>query len=162
MTVFAAGPGPYGRHVTITIMASRGVWRRSKAATLLLLLSCISVSLAAMTLHGAGATFPAPLYEAWSTSYALKSGVEVVYEAVGSGLGVDRLRAGKVDSGASDAPLPPQELRSEGLLQFPVVVGGVVPIMNVTGIPPGRLKMTGRVLADVYLGKIRRWNEAPI
>src|SRR5215510_74757 len=132
-----------------------------RAAALFALL-CAGVASAGVTLHGAGATFPAPLYEAWGTAYALKSGVEVVYEAVGSGEGLDRLRAGKVDFGASDAPLTAQELGSQGLLQFAVVVGGVVPILNVTGIPPGRLKITGHVLADVYLGKIRKWNEAPI
>jgi len=143
-------------------MTSRRVLHRGKAATLLMVLCCGAVSATGVTLRGAGATFPAPLYEAWGTAYALKSGVEVVYEAVGSGQGLDRLRAGKVDFGASDAPLTAQELRSEGLVQFPVVVGGVVPIMNVTGIPPGRLRITGHVLADVYLGKIRKWNEAPI
>jgi phosphate transport system substrate-binding protein len=135
---------------------------RRVAATLLAVLCAGVASAAGVTLRGAGATFPAPLYDAWGTAYALQSGVEVAYEAVGSGRGLDRLRAGKVDFGASDAPLTADELRSEGLQQFPVVVGGVVPVMNVTGIPPGRLKMTGRVLADVYLGKIRRWNEAPI
>jgi phosphate transport system substrate-binding protein len=143
-------------------MVPRRVLQLSKSATLSTLLCCISASAAATTLRGAGATFPAPLYEAWATAYALKSGVEVVYEAVGSGRGLDRLRTGQVDFGASDAPLTAQELRSQGLVQFPVVVGGVVPILNITGIAPGRLKMTGRVLADIYLGKIRRWNEAPI
>ena len=159
---FAAEAVPRCRRVTITHMVSRSVLHRTNAATLLAVLCCSAASAATVTLRGAGATFPAPLYQAWGTAYTLKSGVEVVYEAVGSGLGLDRLRAHQIDFGASDAPLTAQELSSEGLVQFPVVVGGVVPIINVTGIPPGRLKMTGRVLADVYLGRIRRWNEAPI
>src|SRR5215813_9543833 len=140
MTVFGAGTVPHHRRVTIAIMLGRRVLQAGKAATLVIVLSSAVGTAAAVTLHGAGATFPAPLYAAWGMAYTLKSGVKVVYDAVGSGLGVERLRSGKVDFGASDAPLPEEELRSKGLLEFPVVVGGVVPVINITGIPPGRLK----------------------
>jgi phosphate transport system substrate-binding protein len=162
MTVFGAGTVPRDRRVTIATMLVAQALHAAKAAAPLLVLSCTVATAAAVTLHGAGATFPAPLYEAWGTAYALTSGVEVVYDAVGSGLGIERLRSGQVDFGASDAPLSAQELRSGGLLEFPVVVGGVVPVVNITGIPSGRLKLTGRVLADIYLGSIRRWNDAAI
>src|SRR5215469_9053645 len=95
----AAGAVPRCRRVTITLMVSRSVLHCTKAAALLAVLCCSAATAAAVTLHGAGATFPAPLYEAWGSAYALKSGVEVVYEAVGSGLGLDRLRTQQVDFG---------------------------------------------------------------
>jgi phosphate transport system substrate-binding protein len=88
--------------------------------------------------------------------------VRVTYDPVGSGLGLERIRNHSVDFGASDAPLTASELQSSDLVQFPVVVGGVVPVINITGIRPGELKMSGQVLAEIYLGKIRRWNDASI
>jgi phosphate transport system substrate-binding protein len=113
-------------------------------------------------LHGAGATFPAPLYEAWSARYASSTGIAVGYDAVGSGKGVELIRAGTVDFGASDAPLTVQELGASGLLQFPAVIGGVVPVINIRGVKPGELKFNGALLADIYLGRVRRWNDPAI
>jgi phosphate transport system substrate-binding protein len=112
--------------------------------------------------HGAGATFPAPVYAAWAKVYQQSNGVQVSYDAVGSGAGIDRIRRRQVDFGASDAPLTSEELASAQLIQFPVVIGGVVPVINITGIKPGQLKLSGALLADIYLGRIRKWNDAPI
>jgi phosphate transport system substrate-binding protein len=124
-------------------------------------LDCTATS-APEEIHGAGATFPTPAYAAWARSYALVSGVRVIYDAVGSGAGIERIRARAVDFAASDAPLDARELSADGLVQFPVVVGGVVPVINITGIEPGQLKLTGGLLARIYLGTIRRWNDPAI
>jgi phosphate transport system substrate-binding protein len=115
---------------------------------------------AAGPIHGAGATFPAPVYEAWAAAYP--GGLQLSYDAVGSGAGIERIRRRQVDFGASDAPLSAADLASSQLIQFPVVVGGVVPVINITGIKPGGLKLTGAVLADIYLGRIRKWNDTAI
>jgi len=112
--------------------------------------------------HGAGATFPAPVYAAWAKAYQQSNDVQISYEAVGSGAGIERIRQREVDFGASDAPLAPEELARAQLIQFPVVIGGVVPVINITGIKPGQLKLNGALLADIYLGRIRKWNDAPI
>jgi len=117
---------------------------------------------AAAEIHGAGATFPAPVYEAWAAAYEQSSGIDIRYDAIGSGAGIERVRRHEVDFGASDAPLEPQELAQAGLLQFPVVIGGVVPVVNISGIAPGGLTLDGEVLAQIYAGTIRRWNAAPI
>jgi phosphate transport system substrate-binding protein len=113
-------------------------------------------------IHGAGATFPAPLYAAWSAEYERQSGIKVSYEAVGSGAGLDRIRQHTVDFGASDAPLTAQQLVADDLLEFPVIIGGVVPVINISGISSGELRLTGELLADIYLGVIRKWNDARI
>ncbi len=123
--------------------------------------SCLP-AFAGEIIRGAGATFPAPVYAEWSTQYEQSSGVKVTYEALGSGAGIERIRQRKVDFGASDAPLTSQELMASGLLQFPVVIGGVVPVINIRGIKPGQLKLSGTVLADIYLGRIRKWSDARI
>lgn len=117
---------------------------------------------AAATIHGAGATFPAPVYNAWATAYQKANAVQIAYDPVGSGAGIDRIRRRQVDFGASDAPLGPSELAESHLMQFPVVVGGVVPVINIKGIKPGHLKLTGTVLADIYLGHIKKWNDPAI
>ncbi len=117
---------------------------------------------AAEQIRGAGATFPAPVYNAWAVAYQQSNGVQVFYDAVGSGEGIERIRQRRVDFGASDAPLTPEDLAGSQLLQFPVVVGGVVPVINISGIKPGELKLTGRLLADIYLGRIKKWNDAAI
>ena len=114
------------------------------------------------TIHGAGATFPAPVYAQWAADYRRETGTDLQYEPVGSGEGVRRIERRSVDFGASDAPLPPAELRRIGLLQFPAVIGGVVPVVNIAGIRPGALQLSGQVLGDIYLGKIRKWNEPAI
>jgi phosphate transport system substrate-binding protein len=113
-------------------------------------------------IRGAGATFPAPVYAAWAAAYLRESGVGIAYDAVGSGAGIDRIERGGADFGATDAPLPQDELERHGLVQFPMVVGGVVPVINISGIKPGQLKLTGEAIADIYLGTIRKWNDARI
>jgi len=120
------------------------------------------VAPAAQPIHGAGATFPAPVYAAWASAYQQASGIQVSYDAVGSGSGIERIRQHQVDFGASDAPLSVDELEKARLVQFPVVIGGVVPVINIRGIKPGELKLSGALLADIYLGRIRKWNAAPI
>lgn len=113
-------------------------------------------------LSGAGATFPAPVYAKWAETYRAQSGVGLNYQAIGSGGGIKQIKAKTVDFGASDKPLQPAELNASGLVQFPTVVGGVVPVVNIPGVAPGQLKLTGAVLADIYLGEIKRWNDPRI
>jgi phosphate transport system substrate-binding protein len=113
-------------------------------------------------IHGAGATFPAPLYERWAAAYKLESGVGIDYQAVGSGLGSEWVVRKRVDFGASDEPMAAAERLRAGITQFPAVIGGVVPVVNITGVKSGSLHLNGPVLADIYLGKIRRWNDRAI
>ena len=116
----------------------------------------------AADISGAGATFPAPLYARWAQSYARLGGGRLNYQAIGSGGGIKQIKARTVDFGASDKPLKPAELQAAGLYQFPTVVGGVVPIVNLRGLRAGRLRLTGELLADMYLGKVTRWNDPRI
>lgn len=113
-------------------------------------------------INGAGATFPAPLYSKWSYEYAKQFGLKINYQSIGSGGGIKQIMAGTVDFGASDAPLGAKELEKDNLVQFPMAIGGVVPVVNVKGIAAGQLKLTGEVLADIYLGKIAKWNDSRI
>ena len=111
---------------------------------------------------GAGASFPAPLYSKWAADYHKATGVKINYQSVGSSAGVKQIDAKTVDFGASDAPLSDEELAKKGLLQFPTVVGGVIPVVNIAGIKAGELKLSGAVLGDIYLGKITKWNDPAI
>jgi phosphate transport system substrate-binding protein len=111
---------------------------------------------------GAGASFPAPLYSKWAAAYNKATGAKINYQSVGSSAGLRQIRGKTVDFGASDAPLTDEELAKDGLVQFPTVLGGVVPVVNLGGIAPGQLKLTGAVLGDIYLGKIKKWNDAAI
>ncbi|WP_198971808.1 phosphate ABC transporter substrate-binding protein PstS [Xylophilus sp. ASV27] len=111
---------------------------------------------------GAGASFPAPLYAKWAADYNKATGVKINYQSVGSGAGIKQIEAKTVDFGASDAPLKDEELQAKGLVQFPTVIGGVVPVVNIKGIAPGQLKLSGQVLGDIYLGKITKWDDAAI
>jgi phosphate transport system substrate-binding protein len=111
---------------------------------------------------GAGASFPAPLYSKWAADYNKATGVKINYQSVGSGAGIRQIQAKTVDFGASDAPLKDDELAKGGLMQFPTVIGGVIPVINIKGITPGQLKLSGAVLGDIYLGKITKWNDAAI
>ncbi len=111
---------------------------------------------------GAGASFPAPLYAKWASDYHKATGVKVNYQSVGSGAGLRQIEAKTVDFGASDAPLSDEVLAQKGLVQFPMVIGGVVPVVNIKGIAPGQIRMSGQVLGDIYLGKITRWNDAAL
>jgi len=116
----------------------------------------------AADMTGAGATFPYPIYAKWAEGYKAATGNGLNYQSVGSGAGIKQIKAKTVDFGASDMPLKAEELEKEGLMQFPAIMGGVVAVVNVEGVTPGQLKMTGPVLADIYLGKITKWNAAPI
>jgi phosphate transport system substrate-binding protein len=116
----------------------------------------------AQNVTGAGATFPAPLYAKWADAYNKTTGVKINYQSVGSGAGMRQIRGRTVDFGASDVPLTDAELAKDGLAQFPTVMGGVVPVVNVKGISPGQLRLTGPVLADIFLGKIGKWNDPAI
>ena len=116
----------------------------------------------AQTITGAGATFPFPIYSKWAEAYQVKTDVQLNYQSIGSSGGIKQIKAATVDFGATDAPLKGDELTASGLVQFPTVLGGVVPIINVEGIKPGELQLTGEVLADIYLGTITQWNDAKI
>ena len=129
--------------------------RTAVAATLSLSLGVVF----AQDVTGAGATFPAPVYSKWADAYNKATGVRINYQSVGSGAGIKQIKAKTVDFGASDMPLKDEELAKDGLVQFPTVIGGVVPVVNIKGIQPGQIKMTGEVLGDIYLGKITKWND---
>ncbi len=113
----------------------------------------------AQDVTGAGATFPAPLYAKWADAYNKANGARMNYQSVGSGAGLNQIRAKTVDFGASDMPLKDDQLAKDGLVQFPTVIGGVVPVVNIKGIAPGQIRLTGQVLGDIYLGKITKWND---
>lgn len=114
---------------------------------------------AAQNVTGAGASFPAPVYAKWADAYHKATGVQINYQSVGSGAGIKQIKAKTVDFGASDAPLKDDELAKDGLLQFPTVIGGVVPVVNIQGIAPGQIRLTGQLLGDIYLGKLTKWND---
>lgn len=116
----------------------------------------------AQDVTGAGATFPAPLYAKWASEYHKSTGVKVNYQSVGSGAGIKQIDAKTVAFGASDMPLKDDALNGKGQVQFPTVIGGVVPVVNIKGIAPGQLKLNGQVLGDIYLGKITKWDDAAI
>jgi len=113
----------------------------------------------AQDVTGAGASFPAPLYAKWADLYNKASGARINYQSVGSGAGIKQIRGKTVDFGASDAPLKDDELAKDGLIQFPMVIGGVIPVINIKGITAGQVKLTGQALGDIYLGKITKWND---
>ena len=116
----------------------------------------------AQEITGAGASFPAPIYAKWASDYNKATGVKVNYQSIGSGGGIKQIDSKTVDFGASDMPQTDEVLKSKGQVQFPTVIGGVVPVINIKGIEPGQLKLTGPVLADIYLGKIAKWNDPAI
>lgn len=122
----------------------------------------VAPAMAAVTINGAGATFPAPLYYKWANDWKSATGNKVNYQAIGSGGGVAAIKAGTVHFGASDYPTSASDLSSAGLVQFPSCVGGVVTVVNLPGITNGKLKLTGPVLADIYLGNITTWNNSAI
>ncbi len=127
------------------------------------LLSLLSANTAfAQEITGAGASFPAPIYSKWAADYNKSTGVKVNYQSVGSGAGIKQIDSKTVDFGASDMPLTDDELAKKGQIQFPTVIGGVVPVINIKGINPGQLKLSGQVLGDIFLGKITKWDDAAI
>jgi phosphate transport system substrate-binding protein len=123
---------------------------------------CLSLSAFSQDVTGAGASFPAPLYSKWAAEYNKAQGQKVNYQSVGSGAGIKQIDAKTVDFGASDMPLKDEDLAQKNQMQFPTVIGGVVPVVNIAGVTPGQLKLTGEVIADIYLGKITKWNDPAI
>lgn len=115
-----------------------------------------------VTINGAGATFPYPVYSQWAHKYESLTGVKLNYQSIGSGGGIAQIKAKTVDFGASDAPMKAEELNESGLFQFPMVIGGVVPVLNVSGIEPGKLNMTPEILAKIFLGQITNWDDETI
>ena len=120
------------------------------------------VAAQAADITGAGATFPAPVYSKWAEAYKAQTGTGLNYQAIGSGGGIRQITAKTVDFGASDKPLKLDALNAAGLVQFPTVIGGVVPVINVPGVNPGELKLTGSLLADIYAGAVKKWNDPQI
>ncbi len=116
----------------------------------------------AQEITGAGATFPAPIYAKWAADYNKATGVKINYQSVGSGAGIKQIDSKTVDFGASDMPQTDEVLKTKGQMQFPAVIGGTVPVVNIKGIAPGQLKLDGQVLGDIYLGKIVKWNDPAI
>jgi phosphate transport system substrate-binding protein len=116
----------------------------------------------AQDVTGAGATFPAPVYAKWADAYNKATGARINYQSVGSGAGIRQIRGKTVDFGATDMPLTDADLAKDGLIQFPTVIGGVVPVVNIKGIAPGQIRMNGQLLGDIYLGKIKKWNDAAL
>jgi len=133
--------------------------RCSLAASAVLLWAGSAV---AQDVTGAGASFPAPIYAKWADAYNKATGARINYQSVGSGAGIKQIKSKTVDFGATDAPLTDEELAKDGMIQFPTVIGGVVPVVNIKGITPGQLRLTGAVLGDIYLGKITKWNDPAI
>lgn len=136
--------------------------RRMRTTVVATLAVVVALPALAQQINGAGATFPAPLYAKWAEAAKPATGVEVNYQAIGSGGGQNQILNRTVDFGASDAPMNPDKLKSGNLLQIPMVMGAVVPIVNLPGVGDDELKLTGPVLADIYLGKITRWNDPKI
>jgi phosphate transport system substrate-binding protein len=122
----------------------------------------LAVSAQAADITGAGSTFAYPIFAKWAEMYKKVSGNGLNYQSIGSGAGIKQIKARTVDFGASDMPLPIEELNQEGLIQFPAIMGGVVTVVNLDGVAPGQLKLTGPVLADIYLGKVTKWNAPEI
>ena len=132
------------------------------SALLLSALNAGATTAMAQDITGAGATFPYPIYSKWAEDYKKVSGFSMNYQSIGSGGGIKQIQAKTVDFGASDMPLTKEQLDKDGLLQFPAIVGGVVLVVNIDGIKPGELKLTGPVAADIFLGKVKTWNDPAI
>src|SRR5215469_5823771 len=133
-----------------------------RTAFLAIAVSLFSLAGQAADISGAGATFPYPIYAKWAEAYAAKTGLRMNYQSIGSGGGIKQINEKTVDFGASDMPLKPADLEKGGLIQWPMVMGGVVPVVNLQGVQPGQLKLTGKLLADIYIGKITKWNDPAI
>ena len=123
------------------------------------LLAGVAGLASAQDMTGAGATFPAPIYAKWADAYNKATAARLNYQSIGSGAGIQQIRARTVDFGASDMPLADDVLAKDGLVQFPTVIGGVVLVVNIKGIAPGQIKLTGQLLGDIYLAKITRWSD---
>src|ERR1700716_1600947 len=135
--------------------------KRLMAVAMLALLACGS-AWAADSISGAGATFPYPIYAKWADAYKKLTGIGLNYQSIGSGGGIKQIKAKTVTFGASDMPLKPDDLKAAGLLQFPMIIGGVVPVVNIKGVQPGQLHLDGATVAAIYKGDITQWDDAKI
>jgi len=142
-----------------TVRSCRTLWLTLAAP---LLAAAAALPVQALDISGAGATFPYPVYAKWAEAYKAKTGIGMNYQSIGSGGGIKQIEAKTVDFGASDKPLEPKDLDANDLMQFPTVMGGVVPVVNIKGIAAGQVKLTGPVLAEIYLGKIAKWDDQAI
>jgi len=142
-------------------MQTRIIGKKWFMGAVALIMACF-VPAGAADVTGAGASFPAPLYIRWAADYNKATGDKINYQSVGSSAGMKQIEVKTVDFGATDIPLSDQTLAEKGLIQFPTVVGGIVPIVNIRGIAPGELKLNGQLLGDIYLGKIKKWNDPAI
>src|SRR5450759_3293415 len=125
-------------------------------------LGLAAVLAAAADISGAGATFPYPIYAKWADAYKRLTGIGLNYQSIGSGGGIKQIKAKTVIFGASDMPLKPDDLKAAGLLQFPMIIGGVVPVANIKGVGPGQLQLDGATVASIYLGDITKWDDPQI
>lgn len=130
--------------------------RKAPRAFSLAAAAVLSFSAQAIDITGAGATFPYPIYAKWADAYRKATGVGMNYQSIGSGGGIKQITAKTVDFGASDAPMKGEDLEKNGLIQFPAIMGGVVPVYNPKGVNAGQIRLTGPLLADIYLGKIKK------
>jgi phosphate transport system substrate-binding protein len=148
--------------MSFAFACGRFVRTRTITAMCLGLAGALPLVAGAAEVTGAGSTFVYPILAKWADSYKRKSNVSLNYQSIGSGGGIAQIKKKTVDFGASDMPLKPEDLEASGLMQFPVVIGGDVPVVNLAGIKPGQLKLTGPILADIFLGKIAKWNDPVI
>jgi phosphate transport system substrate-binding protein len=125
----------------------------------LVISAMVSATVLGANITGAGATFPYPIYAKWADAYKKSTGVSLNYQSIGSGGGIKQITAKTVDFGASDMPMTPEDLDKNGLIQFPAIMGGVVPVFNLKGVRTGDIRLSGPLLADIYLGKITKWND---
>src|ERR1700760_4693729 len=122
----------------------------------------LSFAAAAADISGAGATFPYPIYSKWADAYKKSTGIGLNYQSIGSGGGIKQIKAKTVTFGASDMPLKPEEVKESGLVQFPMIIGGVVPAVNIKGVAAGQLVLDGATIASIYMGEIAKWDDPRI
>ena len=136
--------------------------KKVAALALITILALTSSVFAEDMLNGAGATFPYPVYSAWASDYYKATGIKLNYQYIGSGGGIKQITERNVDFGASDKPLTPEELAKDNLLQFPTVISGVVPVVNILGVKAGELKLDSEAVCKIYMGEIKNWNDEAI
>ncbi len=140
----------------------KGIFKQLKSIAIGSIICLGAAQSQAVTINGAGASFPAPVYRVWTYSFGEKSGNTINYQSLGSGAGIAQIKGKTVDFGATDEPLEKEELDKNNLFQFPMLMGGVVPVVNLPGMKDGDLKLTPELLADIFLGKIKQWNDDEI
>ena len=134
----------------------------ARAACAALVASVAAGAAVAADISGAGATFPFPIYSKWADAYKTETGNGLNYQSIGSGAGIKQIQAKTVTFGATDAPLKPEQLKKDGLVQWPQVMGGIVLVVNIEGVAPGQIVLDGATVADIYLGKVAKWNAPQI